>query len=300
MKKSDGEFIKIKDLNDEKTDSKKNIKSINNNSKKNKYSSNSYNKTDNKLNDESSPEKPFYELEKKNKLSSFFNNINEYLNKLGGYEEILVKSFLHLIIQFIIIFIFTYLGFIFEINKVFIKSSIVLWGTFIVTSIIIIALFLNAINIDNKGSKLLYIHLIVYIICVVFYCFLLSSVTDNINIICGLTLYILDILSFIVVILIFKDIKYIAFMIFSSVITIITLLIFHFAWIKDGLITFKISTVGLSEIIYLIIITYFSIEKVYEYLYETIIIDLGIFTPLFIIVFLAFIILGLFHYLFDN
>ena len=34
MKKSDGEFIKIKDLNDEKTDSKKNIKSINNNSKK--------------------------------------------------------------------------------------------------------------------------------------------------------------------------------------------------------------------------------------------------------------------------
>ena len=78
MKKSDGEFIKIKDLNDEKTDSKKNIKSINNNSKKNKYSSNSYNKTDKKLNDESSPEKPFYELEKKNKLSSFFNNINEY------------------------------------------------------------------------------------------------------------------------------------------------------------------------------------------------------------------------------
>ena len=34
MKKSDGEFIKIKDLNDEKKESKKNIKSINNNSKK--------------------------------------------------------------------------------------------------------------------------------------------------------------------------------------------------------------------------------------------------------------------------
>ena len=60
----------------------------------------------------------------------------------------------------------------------------------------------------------------------------------------------------------FQKIYYILFMAFSAIITIITLLIFHFGWIKDGLVTFKISTVGLSEILYLVFVAIYSIEKV--------------------------------------
>ena len=100
---------------------------------------------------------------------------------------------------------------------------------------------------SKRGDYWLYIYPILYTPCIVFYCFLLSKYTDNKNILCGLILYILDILTYIITILIFKKIYYILFSIFSSIITVITLLIFHYAWIKDDLVTFIISTVGLSE-----------------------------------------------------
>ena len=169
-------------------------------------------------------------------------------------EEFLLKTFFHLIIQFIIIFIFTLLGFIFEINKAFTKSDGTIAATFFPTTAVILIMCYTAlcISYSNRDSPWLYIYLILYIPCIVFYCFLISDGTDNINVLCGLILYILDILTFIITILIFEKIYYIVFFAFSSIITIITLLIFHFVWIKDGLITFKISTVGLSEYIYIL------------------------------------------------
>jgi len=211
---------------------------------------------------------------------------------MDSHEEVLIKTFFHLIIQFIIIFIFTLLGFIYEINEAFIKSDGAIWGTLVPTTVVILIMCFTALCIDdyNRDSKWLYIYLIIYIPCMVFYCFLLSGATNNINIICGLVLYILDILSFIIVIIIYKEIRYIVFILFSVVIAIIILLVFHFVWIKDGLITFKISTVGLSEIIYLIIITKFSIRKVHDYLFETIVFNLGIFSPLAFIVFIILVI----------
>ena len=130
----------------------------------------------------------------------------------------------------------------------------------------------------------------------VFYCFALSGATDKINVICGVVLYIFDILSFIISVLIFQFgcNMFILFIITSGLISIIILIIFHFKSINDGLITFKISTVGASEIIYLILCS-FGIEKVIwnskQYLFGAIVFDLAIFTLLILVIVIIFIIL---------
>lgn len=257
---------------------------------------------------ETNQEKPYYEQnttpqiqaktsenesKKKCNLYSVCEKISECLSdfkyRFNSNEELLLKTFLQLLIQFIIIFLFTFLGFIFDINKAFIKGEGAIWGTFIPTTILILIMCYS--SLCCKDSALLYIYIILYIPCIIFYCFLLSDYTNYINIICGLTLFILDIISFIVIIVIFSKIHYIAFLILSAIITIITLLIFHFKWIGNGLTTFKISTVGLSEIIYLAIVTFVTIEKfeIENYVFETIVFDLAIFSPLAIVVLITII-----------
>ena len=248
---------------------------------------------------ESNPEKPYYEENKTSQIQTkaseneskqkcdlhsicerICESLNDFKYRFDSNEKLLLKTFLQLLIQFIIIFLFTFLGFISEINKAFIKDSGARWGTLIPTTIFVLIMCYS--SLCCKESPYLYIYLILYIPCVIFYCFLLSDITKNINIICGLLLFILDIISFIAIIVIFSKIHYIAFLILSAIITIITLIIFHFKWIGNGLTTFKISTVGLSEIIYLSLVTYITIEKfqIENYVFETIVFDLAIFSPL--------------------
>ncbi len=69
------------------------------------------------------------------------------------------------------------------------------------------------------------------------------------------------------------------FILFSSAFTVVILLIFHYNWIEDGLITFKISTVGLSEIIYLSLVVWLSKEKLDNLILEALACDLAIFSP---------------------
>ena len=189
---------------------------------------------------ESEQEKPYYELneiskakknkEKKNYLSNQ-HLVEKKIDKYDDKELQLLKTSFNLLIQFKIILIFTLLGFIYEINEAFIKSKGAIYGTLIPTTIIILSMCysFHFIPDSNRSDYWLYIYPIIYIPCIVFYCFLLSKYTDNKNILCGLILYILDILTYIITILIFKKIYYILFSIFSSIITVITLLIFHYA-----------------------------------------------------------------------
>ena len=247
---------------------------------------------------ESDVKKPHLELKeasktKKNKEKKNYS-LNHYLkekiDKIEPKEILFIKSYLYLIIQFIIIFIFTLLGFLFEINKEFIKSKGAFYGTFISTTILIFVMCYTFMCIPDskRGDYGLYIYLILYIPCIVFYCFVLSKYTDNKHILCGLILYILDILSFFIIILFFEKIYYILVITFSLITTIITLLIFHLAWIKDDLITFKITIIGLFEILYLFIITALTIRSNNEYfIIETIIFDLAFFYPFAILFFAA-------------
>ena len=120
-------------------------------------------------------------------------------------------------------------------------------------------MFISALYVNNShggDNKCLYIHIILYIPCIVFYCFASSGYTDKINVICGLILYLSNIISYLISLLAFEiSIELlILFGIISGLLSSTILIIFHLKFINDGLITFKISTVGLSEIIYLIII----------------------------------------------
>ena len=219
-------------------------------------------------------EKPYYEqkdqieLKKSEHNSNIFFRIKNHIENIinNYYNETFFYSLLLLLIQVIIIFILTLLGFIFEINEIFVENPLV---NIISTTIVIIIMYFSALFIigNDRYINLLYIHMVLYVPCMVCYCFALSGFTEKINIIFGLVLYNLDILSFIIAVLIIEvGLKmYILFSIISGLISIIVLIIFHFKYINDSLTTLIISTVGLSEIIYLILAAIVIIKVIEHY-----------------------------------
>ena len=131
---------------------------------------------------------------------------------------------------------------------------------------------------DDKYICVYFVYLIIYILCITFYCFLLSKYTYYIHILCGLVLYIFDIFSLIASFKFFEK-RFFSFIIIFPIISTVILLIFQYSWIKDSLKTFKFSTIGLSEIIYLIITITLSMSRARDYVQEALILDLAIFTP---------------------
>lgn len=242
-------------------------------------------------------EKPYYEqsIEIQQPISenkrNIFSKIKDYINNLDSNNKLLFYSLLFLLIQIVIIFIFALLGFSLGISEIFVKHPLAnLIPTTVITFLMSITCYCVLIS---RNRVLTYIYIILYIPCITLYCFALSGIMNKNNVICGLVLYVLDILSFIIAILIFDyGLKMlILFGIISGVISIVILIIFHYKLIKKGLITFKISTVGLSEIIYLIIISIYVVKRLddYDYIYATMAFNLGKFV-IFIIAVLMLII----------
>ena len=180
--------------------------------------------------------------------------------------------------QFILIFLFCLFGFIYDIYKVFIETDLSFKLTLYITSFVVLFMTFTFLCFDQRFICVLIIYLIIYIPCISFFCFLLSYYTDYIYILCGLISYIFDSLSLIISFTIFGG-NIFFFILFSSAFTVVILLIFHYNWIEDGLITFKISTVGLSEIIYLSLVVWLSKEKLDNLILEALACDLAIFSP---------------------
>lgn len=228
-------------------------------------------------------ERPYYESNKKPEITEKKRTNNcctktlECLKGSDEYDEIILSLSI-LLAQFIIILILSWLGFKYDINDSFIKSKLSRNLTFYITSLVILIMFFTSLGFDDDDFLIVYIvYLILYIPCIIFYCFLLSKYTKDIHILCGLVLYIFDILSFIVS---FKFFNPFSVLIVSPVISTIILFVFHYLWIKNGLKTFKISTVGLSEIIYLLIAITISMKLAKNYVRGAVILNLAIFTPL--------------------
>ena len=180
--------------------------------------------------------------------------------------------------QFILILLFCFFGFIYDIYKAFIETDLSFKLTFYITSFVVLFMTFTFLCFDQRFICVLIIYLIIYIPCISFFCFLLSYYTDYIYILCGLISYIFDSLSLIISFTIFGG-NIFFFILFSSAFTVVILLIFHYKWIGDGLITFKISTVGLSEIIYLSLVVWLSKEKLDNLILEALACDLAIFSP---------------------
>ena len=109
----------------------------------------------------------------------------------------------------LIIFILIILGFNFHINESFNKTSDIMWYTFIPTSIAmgIMSLYTFYFYERHRKSKLMIIFLILYITCICFYLFLLSNFMNYIYIICGVLLYLIDILSYIITLISLKKVS---------------------------------------------------------------------------------------------
>lgn len=234
-------------------------------------------------------------------IPSFLDRIIEldWFNYLEEEQKLFLIVFIHLIIQTFLIFIFSLIGFLQGTNEAFVDHP---WANLVPTTIVILIMTYSVLCMP-RDSKLLYIYIALYIPCMIFYLFALSGPTDYINVVCAVVLYMMDLLAFIIAIRKFPyELPfYILFGILSGIFTIITLIIFHFTAVKDGLTTFKISTVGLSEIIYLYIISFAIVKfNVDDTLFVVIVFNLGIFAPLAVVILIILIIIFAYGYFTDN
>ena len=248
---------------------------------------------DNKKDYDKIEEQPYYEqkdkIESENseQSSNLCSRIKAKVLDNNESNKLLFYSLKNLLIQVIFIFIFSLLGFILGINEAFVEHPA---ANLIPTTLTMIILYIIVLAkcMEATDHFSFYVNIVLYVPCIVFYSFALSGVTDKIHVICGQVLYLLDILSFMITLLIYEfGLKmYILFGIISGLISIVVLIIFHFKYIYDDLITFIISTVGLSEIIYLIIVSLGVKKYVYktEYRYGTAVFDYAIFTPVILLI----------------
>jgi hypothetical protein len=254
--------------------------------------------------DDSEPfkEKPYYMQEdgKNMKYVGKNNIIEKCFNRYDELNKYFLKIFSLLLIQYISIIFFTFVGFYFSLNLFFIQTTnSMLWTAGPVT-ILISFLCYGILKIEgyNRKNKLLYIYLGVYIPCIVLYCFLLSNYTETSYIMLVLFIISLDFFGILLYIIIFtiKDYK---FLIVPVITSTAMLLIFHYRWDLTPVITIKISSVVLSAIIYIGLMSSICKNKIKEeyYIFATIIFNLTLFAPVAVIVFLvlAFILFILTH-----
>lgn len=213
------------------------------------------------------------------------------------FDKYFIKIFALLLIQYILISFFTLLGLNNGWNKFFIQSTkSMLWTAGPITLLISFLCYgVLYIKGSDRKDKLLYIYLGLYIPCIILYCFLLSQYTDRYNIMLVIYIISIDFFGLLLYVIIFTIKDRYLFLIAPAVTSTIMILIFHFRWKLNPVITIKISSVLLSAIIYIGIISAIcknSFDTEY-YLFATIIFNLAIFAPVAFLVFIALIILAM-------
>jgi hypothetical protein len=248
-------------------------------------------------------EKPYYlqdegtnfqDVEKNLKDVGKNNFIEKCFHRYDESNKYFLKIFSLLLIQYILIIFFTFLGFHFEFNLFFIETTKSMLWTAGPVSVIISFLCFGVLKIkeEYRKNKLLYIYLGIYISCIVFYCFLLSNYTETSYIMLVLFIISIDFCDILLYIIIFSNQDY-KFLIAPIITSTTMLIIFHFKWGLTPVITIKISSVLLSAIIYIGIITSVckSLIDKEHYLFATIIFNLALFAPVAVLVFIAFLLL---------
>lgn len=234
-------------------------------------------------------EKPYYM-----KDDAKINFYEKYIERYDELNKYFLKIFSLLLIQFILIIFFTFLGFHFSLNLFIIETSKSMQWTVGIVTLIISFLCFGVLKIKEEMRKdpLLYIYLGVYIPCIALYCFLLSNYTEISYIMLVLYIISMDFFGMLLYIIIFTIQDY-KFLIAPVITSTAMLLIFHYSWDLPPVITIKISSVALSAIIYIGIISVVCknlIDKEH-YLFATIIFNLAIFAPVAVLVFIALVII---------
>ena len=239
----------------------------------------------------------------KEKKEKKIRNVSVVSNK-----HFLTKTFLVLKIEFFLIMGLTWLGCYFNINEAFIKSKGAMLGTFI-PSLILMSLYAYSLIFDKDNPKKLgqnklrfSICLIAYILCITFFCFLLTNFTQNKYIMMVLFLIIVDYLlleiyhSFILTNEYFL-LTFVPLIIANAILIVM----YSFIWIEGTRVIVNISIISFSAILYIIIVNY--VMRTYEeeeYLFGVYTFNYGIFLPatfitLFTILILLVIIISCFN-----
>ncbi len=236
---------------------------------------------------------------------SFFERYKEKF-KEDSDIELYLKAFIVLIIQCLLVIFFVWLGFATEISDSFIKSEGTIKGTLITISIYILILCYSALCLRYIDNKWLYIHIITYVPCMVFYCYVLTAVTDKTNIYIVLFSIFLDIFSIFIYILLFLSLNIIGLILFPLITNIIAMLFFSFKFLyNDPELIRKIIAIDASAIIYFNIIFFVlkgGLECIFssidfernEYIFVAVLFDLSIFSPAAFVVLALFILLALY------
>ena len=145
---------------------------------------------------------------------SFLERYMERIRKDSDIE-LYLKTFIVLIIQCLFVIFFVWLGFVTGISDAFIKSEGTIKGTLIPVSIYILILCYSALCL--RGNQWLYLHIITYVPCMVFYCYVITAVTDKTNIYIVLFSIFLDIFSIFIYLLSFISLNFIGLILFPLI-----------------------------------------------------------------------------------
>ena len=208
------------------------------------------------------------------KSTSIQGNINE--NEVDdAHEELiyrnskdagkfLIKIHIILFFQFLLIGIFTWLGFHFEFEQIIIDSNkSMIWSLIIVTLFsFFIASLLFCYNSEKQSC--LSFDIFVYIPIIIIYAFLLSNYTKNDYILIQLSLFISDFLGVIIFIFIFRRYKGIGALLFALAFNTGLILLFYYKeifYIKEKSAIITISILSFIFIAYISIFNHIARQK---------------------------------------
>lgn len=210
------------------------------------------------------------------KSTSIQGNINENENEVDdAHEELiyrnskdagkfLIKIHIILFFQFLLIGIFTWLGFHFEFEQIIIDSNkSMIWSFIIVTLFsFFIASLLFCYNSEKQSC--LSFDIFVYIPIIIIYAFLLSNYTKNDYILIQLSLFISDFLGVIIFIFIFRRYKGIGALLFALAFNTGLILLFYYKeifYIKEKSAIITISILSFIFIAYISIFNHIARQK---------------------------------------
>ena len=186
-----------------------------------------------------------------------------------------------LLIQYICIVLFSWLGFYLDFNKYLIKDNniVIIEVIPVIIVLIIMAIIAKEVLIKYSKSAYLIIHQVFSALFTIYFSYLLSKYIDLKIIIISLSLILIELVSMELYVLLFKNYKILFITLIYSILSLIGLILFSLFWIKEFFPIIFISVFWIFSIAYLFLHIYIILKicKLDEYFYACIIFNYGLF-----------------------
>ena len=231
---------------------------------------------------------------------SIISYITKYLKNLkNNYSDVYfyIRIFFFFIIQYIIIIYCIWIGFSSEYNELLISEDKNMIWTFIPTLLILLGMCAAFVGFFRQATNHQgwYIYHALYIPFIIIFSFLLSKFIEQPIIFCLLFIHLFDLIAILIYLILFKSDNLFGIFFSPFIVSIISVVLFHFLWIKDDKAAIYISITALLNVIYLTIFSYYAKDLFTneEYNYAVILFNYAIFCLVFALT-LGLIALGLY------